>query len=291
MHLFVARGNLIVHQNQKVMDKQKDPQITPDDLLKAENAFLKLKLGLEHGMQMEETSTLSPEIENQWLKSVYAFEQQYKDAKRIKLYDYIGKPAFKKWNALTAEQIKEELQRLRLIMGRNSIQLDCICEYDDATIYRFVTEELFQHEMDDMRIPGMTCHYTYEEFHPNHDYDLRRETTDFINSLFAKVWNEDYDAISLAKSVVFGGKEHTRKSISAIVMAFQEVHRPLEINKLDITDVTLHSGLINANVRAMIDICGEMQNGEAVRYTGVCSFSFVRDDNFWQISGFFVPGF
>ena len=68
------------------MDKQKDPQITPDDLLKAENAFLKLKLGLEHGMQMEETSTLSPEIENQWLKSVYAFEQQYKDAKRIKLY-------------------------------------------------------------------------------------------------------------------------------------------------------------------------------------------------------------
>ncbi|MDQ2657339.1 MAG: hypothetical protein M3Y60_07945 [Bacteroidota bacterium] len=273
------------------MDKQKDPQITPNDLLKAENAFLKLKLGLEHGMQMEESSTLSPEIENQWLKSVYAFEQQYKDAKRIKVYDYIGRPPFTKWHRLDARKIRQELERLRSVMSRNSIELDSICEYDDATIYRFVTEELFEHEMDDMRIPGMTCHYTYEEFHPNHDYDLRRETTDFLNSLFTKVWNEDYDAISLANNVAFRGKEHSRKSVSSIVTAFQEVHRPLQIKTLDITDVTIHSGLINANVRASVDICGEMKSGEAVRYTGVCSFSFIRDDNFWQISGFFVPGF
>lgn len=281
---------MIVHQNIKIMDKQKDPQLNPDDLLKAENAYLKLKLGLEHGMQMEESSVLSPEVENQWLKSVYAFEEQYKDARRIKLYDYIGKPAFRKWNTLTVEETTNELQRLRAIMGKNSIQLDCICEYDDVTIYRFITEELFEHEMDDMRLPGMTCHYTYEEFHPNHDYDLRRETTDFLKALFMKVWNEDYDAMSLNKKVIFEGKERSRQEISSIVVTFQEAHDPLRIKALDITEVAIHSGLINADVRATIDVSGKMKHGEPARYLGVCSLNFVRDNDYWQISGFFVPG-
>ena len=39
--------------------------------------------------------------------------------------------------------------------------------------YRFITEELFEHEMDDVHVKGMFTHFTYEEFHPNHDYDLR----------------------------------------------------------------------------------------------------------------------
>src|SRR5688500_6309194 len=174
------------------MDTQKDPLLNPADDIKAENNLLKIKLQLEHGMLMDETIGLNPGLENQWLKSVYAFEQQLKDAKRIKLYDYIGCPTFIRWDALTHDQISKERQRIELLMENNGVQLDCLCEYDDEIIYKFITEELFQHEMDDMRIAGMTCHFTYEEFYPNHDYNLREHTSRFIKAIFTRPWDEEF---------------------------------------------------------------------------------------------------
>lgn len=51
------------------MDNQKDPTLNPEDDLNAENNLLKLKLGLEYGMQMADLSNLRPELENEWLKS------------------------------------------------------------------------------------------------------------------------------------------------------------------------------------------------------------------------------
>ena len=54
------------------------------------------------------------------------------------------------------------------ILNKNSIQLDTICDVEEREIYRFVTEELFSHKMDNMRIPGMMACFIYEEFHPNH---------------------------------------------------------------------------------------------------------------------------
>ena len=92
------------------MKNEKDPHFNRLDGLEAENNLLKIKLQLEHGMRMDHVTELDPEIENQWLKSVYAFEQQYKDAKTIKLYDYIGQPPFRKWDSLTREELANELQ-------------------------------------------------------------------------------------------------------------------------------------------------------------------------------------
>lgn len=273
------------------MDNQKDPLLNHEDELKAENNLLKLKLTLEHGMQMEETSTLSPDIENQWLKSVYAFEQQFKDAKRIRIYDYIGRPSFKKWNTLTPEQTREELQRIQCLMEAHTVQLDCICEYDDAIIYRFITEELFKHEMDDMRIPGMTSHFTYEEFHPNHDYDLRRQSNDFVHAIFTRSWKEEFDGIWLAGKVSFSGKDYDRAAISVVITTFQEAHVSLRLEKFDISEVTTDIGLARADVRATLCVSGKMKQGGDICYDGVCSLRFVREDDYWNICDFDIPGF
>jgi hypothetical protein len=68
-----------------------------EENLRTENEFLKLKLMLEHGGQfgeMEEDSNteLPPEIENQFLNNVLAFEKQFSEHKVIKVYDKIGRP-------------------------------------------------------------------------------------------------------------------------------------------------------------------------------------------------------
>jgi hypothetical protein len=272
------------------MEDKKDPQLTRDESLHAENNLLKLKLSMEHGMQqMGDTNSLSPEMENQWLKQVYAFEQQFRDAKSIQLYDYLGRPEYMKWDTLTPEKTTEELKRIRSIMAVNDIDLDCICSYDDAVIYKFITEELFLHEMDDMRIPGMVYHFIYEEFHPNHDYDVRRHAGDFLKSVFEKEWNEEFDQLALARNVTFEGKSHSRADISAIITTFQEAHDSSDIARLDITEVIINTEVTTADVRALLSVSAT-QNREQVVYEGGCSFHFTIEDGYWYIDAFDVPG-
>jgi hypothetical protein len=271
------------------MENQKDPRLNSDDDLQAENNLLKLKLTVEHGMQMDNSGSLSPELENEWLKHVYAFEQQYKDAKPIKIYDYLGQPEFIKWDTLTQEETAKELQRIRSIMAANNVQVDCTCGCDDTVIYKFITEELFSHEIDDMRVPGMVCHFTYEEFHPNHDYDLRQQVSDFLNTIFERQWDRDYDEMALALKVTFSGRHHDRAAISAIITAFEDAHDSLEIVRLHITEVVINTHITMADVAASLSATGNRQ-GQRVLYEGRCSFHFVREDGYWYIDAFSVPG-
>lgn len=273
------------------MDHEKDPLLTREDALRAENCFLKLKLGLEHGMQMSEMSTLPPEMENEWLRSVYAFEQQFRNAKRVKLYDYVGRPEFKTWDALSPEQVREERQRLEVIMENNNVHLECLCEYDDAVIYRFITEELFHCEMDDIRIPGMTMHYTYEEFYPNHDYDLRRDTSDFIHAIYARQWDNDFDEMKIHDLVCWSGAWLNKNGIGTVIKTFQEQHHPLCVERFDIRKVTITDEERKAVIDAIICVTGNATAGEPVRYEGPAHFGFVRPEKYWSIDRFEVPGF
>ena len=272
------------------MDHQKDPLLDPKDEILAENNLLKLKLGLDHGMKMAAVSDLDPGVENKWLKSVYAFEEQFKDAKRIKLYDRIGRPTFKKWDSLNPDETTEELQRLRVLMENNGVELDCICEYDDAVIYRFLTEELFEHELDDMHVPGMTFHFIYEEFYPNHDHDLRRYAIDFAKAIFARAWNDEFDTTDLAEEAFFLGKPYERHGISSLILAFQEAHNDLALGKFDVNEVVIDTGFTNADVRATLSATGKTKQDDVVKYEGVCFLHFVRENEFWYIDEFVVPG-
>lgn len=272
------------------MENQKKPLLNEDEL-KAENNLLKLKLGLEHGMQMSESGDLNPDVENQWLKSVYAFEQQYKDAKRVKVYDHIGRPSFMKSDQLSIIEITGERQRLQSIMAENGVELDCICEYDDVTIYRFITEELFEHEMDDIRITGMTYHFIYEEFHPNHDYDLRRDTTRFLRALFGRQWNAEYDGIMLNSAITFSGKEYDRLGMAAIIQTFQEAHSFFRVKSIDITSVFFDTEAAKAEVRATVNVSSRMKHGGKIQYEGDCLLHFVREFDFWSVCDFHIPGF
>ncbi|MCF8373988.1 MAG: hypothetical protein K9H64_20365 [Bacteroidales bacterium] len=157
--------------------------------LRAENAAKQMKLMMQYGMDFstaQGSKDLPPEIEGQFLDSVGQFEEQYQNAKQVSLYDFIGKPEFRKEASIPQDEIKLELDKLEQILADNGIGVDSICEVEVREIYRFITEELFLHEIDDMRMPGWMTHFTYEEFHPNHEYDIREHSTDFINSFLNK---------------------------------------------------------------------------------------------------------
>jgi hypothetical protein len=227
-------------------------------------------------------------MENQWLSHIDNFEQQYKDARRIKVFDFIGRPAFRKMDDLKPEEIGSELDRVLSFMGEKGISLDCSCEYESAIIYRFVTEELFEHEINDVSMEGMVTHFLYEEFHPNHDHDLRKYVDEFVEIVFRKKWDR-FDSHCFAGSVAFKGCEYDYEEIAGIIQAFQEAHDSFSVEQFQIQDVKIDLEKEHAEVQARIQY---RSRGNGNRYfEGICKITFLFQWGYWYINGFRLPGF
>ncbi|MBO0938912.1 hypothetical protein J2I47_20335 [Fibrella sp. HMF5335] len=160
-------------------------QLTPDESLRADNEIKLLKLGLEHNVQFSAfDSDAPPEMVGQFFDSILALEEMHKNPQQQTVYDIIGQPSFQPATLLTNEELSTALDSLMKQMTSHNLFLDILApdDYDDRTIYRFLTEELFQHETTHMG-GGWNTNFIYEEFHQNHLYDLKRQSDDFINVL------------------------------------------------------------------------------------------------------------
>jgi len=263
-------------------------QVRVKDEVKAENELLKLRHELEHDIEGSDFFELQPAIEYQWLNRIQDFEQQYQDAKRIKVYDFLGRPAFKKVEELKPHEIDAELDRIQSLLEEKKMTLDCSCDYDKAIIYRFVTEELFEHEIDDVSMEGMFTHFVYEQFHPNHDLDLRKYADELVGILFWKKWDK-FDSHCFAVSVKMKGTEYDSASIGDVIQAFQDAHGSFSVEQFQIQDVKFDPVKESAKVRALIRYVA--QGDEIRNFEGICVIDFRFQWGYWYISGFCLPGF
>lgn len=262
-------------------------ELTPDEKLRADNELLKLKLQTEFGMS-EINLPLSDDMENQFLNNIYEFEKQYTLNKQIKLYDFIGKPEFKKAEMLTSKEISSELERLQDIMASHNVNLGTICDYEDEVIYRFITEELFEQEIDDIRIPTMTLCFTYEEIHPNHDYDIRSHSHGFIKALITRKWNAFIDETALCKKVSYNGKLFTKENFSKIIEEFQSEHPKMTHLKWKGNSVKFDLKKKTASLEGTIKY-KSVRTGKI--FEGEVFLTLKLEWDYWSISKVVLPGF
>ena len=247
-----------------------------------------VKVEQEYDSAGSETTALGPALENNWVNRIYNFEQQYKYAKRIKVYDFLGRPVFKKVDELKPEEIGSELDRMRSLMEEKGMALDCSCDYDNLIIYLFVTEELFELEIDNVSMEGMVTHFIYEEFHPNHDLDLRKYANELIEILFHKKWDK-FDSHCFAGRVDFKGSEYKNGGIADIIQTFQEAHNSFSVEQFQIQDVKFDMVKEHADIQAWIRY---RSRGNGNRYfEGSCKITFLYQWGYWYIDGFRLPGF
>ncbi|MBL0340870.1 MAG: hypothetical protein IPP71_08060 [Bacteroidetes bacterium] len=161
-----------------------------EEALRFENEFLQAKIAAEYGGMNGGNENTPPEILNAFLKNIIEFEESMKDAKEVLLYDYIGRPEFKKEEELTNEQVKVELELMNDILFVHNIAYDNIHPAEDRQLYKFVTEELFQQTISDRPISGMTTNFIYEEFHPYHVADTYERCEEFIKMFFSDTFKE-----------------------------------------------------------------------------------------------------
>ncbi len=275
-----------------------DEKFSDDPLenMKIENEFLKIKLSAQYGdgFFMQGDAALPPDIENQFLKNMIAFEDNSKNAEYTTLYEKIGSPAYKKIAELNEEEVSAALENITLCMEEHAVSLD-ICDgpYPDAVIYTFITEELFEQEIEKESMFGGGWHFIYEEFYPNDKVDIEKNTHEFLKHWFTKNFDE-YSSELAYHFVTADGSKLDRKAFFEKLHMFFESFTAFKNDGYNIDEIKFElynkeSGMGHAEGILKYDAI--MENGDTIHYNGPYKLYMQQDDKYWSIMYFIMPGF
>src|ERR1700712_3091325 len=158
----------------------------PAENLRIENEILRIKIKTELGGEYESDENLSPELENEFLKNILAFEHRYSKIKMVKIANLLGNPIVVKAAKLDDIAVIKAYNELEELLAQKNIVVEFTKPRDERFKYRFITEELFEHETDDMEVPGMTKYFNYEEFHPDHEAEIKEYSIKFLADWFIR---------------------------------------------------------------------------------------------------------
>ncbi len=252
----------------------------PELSLEDENKFKRMKLEIEHDANFSAlNSNIPAEIESMFLDNVMQFENQFKNSKQIIILEKIGNPKFIRSEHLPADKLKEELERLFTLLEQHNIILDVLYDYENESklLYDFITLEFLNYETNDLSIPGMMSHYSYEEFHPNHYEDLKNDSVKFW-SRFLGDRNEHFDEFTLRDL------ENSEELINFrdAFKSFSEVK--IDIEKIDI-NVEVEKGLavVKLNFEGIVDA----QNKITFNCESVMHFTYQYE--YWYLQEVGLP--
>jgi hypothetical protein len=205
------------------------------------------KLRDKYGMEFEHTdSRLSPDEENEWLDNVLEFEKQFEQAGRITVRDRIGDPPIQPLSDLPLYAVDEAVTALLELLAAHGIAVDFLGDVDELEAYRYLTEELLDEEMDDIRIEGMMTHFTFS----TPEYDVQMWVDSFVLDLFTH--DRDYFLPGLAKQPLFNtqGEPITAAQFKQMLEAVWELLPPT--NKVEIKPIVTQVDGDEAKVWALI---------------------------------------
>lgn len=256
------------HSNEEELEK-----------LRIENELKKAKLMLEHGAIFSDSmnsNKLDPVIEDEFLRNMEQFEKSFGNSERIPVYDFIERPDYNLVDTIPDSQIAGELEKIMGILNENGISLDTLCEVDDRELYRFITEELFLHEVDNVRIKGMMSCFIYEEFHPNHEYDIQNTCTEGISSYLNK--EEKYYSYSFVKEAE---EESWFKD-------FRNAFDTFSLHKLEIIDIRIDTTTARVNFYINFSAAIEGSTSEQ-HFSGQGYVMLVHQYDYWFINKIQFP--
>jgi hypothetical protein len=285
-----------------VMDNENEfPEKFSDDeeeQLRIENEILRMKLKAELGGEIEGiegTENLPPEIENLFLKNILSFEHQYEQVAATTIYQIIQEPVFTKVENLNESDLEIAFANINQILEDNNIAVDYRGDYTIREKYRFVTEDLFNHETKLVHIDGMTTHYSYEEFYPNHKLAIEDQANEFIAHWFDMNFDENSWELSdefLTDTQQIVSKATVLQKFNNIFAAYKAFEDPsffiggtsFEMNELD---KTMGFGYAEGGLK----FSAVLESNETIQIESQFKLYLQLDEGDWRIFFFYWPGF
>ena len=199
------------------------PDDTQDRIQRALNELKRKNLEDKYGARFSfSESDAPPEIIGEWLDTVEEFERQFQGAGKTTVRAYAGNPHCPPPASILPRQIPGELRRLIDHLGANAIAVHFDRTVPPAEAYRFIVEELFEMEIDDVRIAGMTHSFDYEDFHPDKAACATMFAGHFLYTLFGRDIEGCMQRTDREELYSPSGRPVTRDEMRVAVGAFVE---------------------------------------------------------------------
>jgi len=158
---------------------------------------------------------MPPDAEGDWLGYIAEFERQYSAHKRISVRAFIGHSGVQPLASIPPQELDATLEGLLELLLDNNIVIHFGRPVSDAEAYRFITEELLEEEMDDIRIDGMIHTFAYNDFHPDEASTIRTVVEDVLLAFFTR----DRGALWRMASHADGSAPDHRRAVSSELMS------------------------------------------------------------------------
>ncbi|HMS65379.1 MAG TPA: hypothetical protein PKD83_09030 [Ignavibacteria bacterium] len=120
---------------------------------------------VEEMLEEEMPGEMTEEDDEEFIHQVKEFEKIHTNAKMVNIYSLIGKPKFRKFTDVDKSVIKEELDKVFLLLEKYNIIVHFHNDYSEMEKYRFITEEIFKEVAEyDKKHNHIT--FVYEDYHP-----------------------------------------------------------------------------------------------------------------------------
>jgi len=100
------------------------------------------------------------ELDAEMQQYVFEFEEAWQRARPVKVYDLLGRPSYFPAAELDDQQLRIELHRIQQLLRDNAIHLDAPGK-SSRQIYEHITEALFEEEVDDLKLDGLSRHFYF----------------------------------------------------------------------------------------------------------------------------------
>jgi hypothetical protein len=278
------------------MEQEEKFSDDPQENLRIENELMKIKLKAQFGeaFQMGMGEGMPPEIENQFLKNVLAFEESHINGAYTTIYERMGCPSCKPAAEMTRKEMRIATGKLMQLMHEHHIKLDfCDGPYDDEMVYRFITEEFFEHEIEKEAVDDMNTCFIYEEFHPNHKADIEKRTHDFLQGFFTTSF--DANSIELSNECVTAdGQQLTRKELLKKMQLYFDAYQSFSNDAWTKPHVEFELKEDGNGMGFAEGVCkydAQIDNKDMLHFEGPFKIYMSLNYGMWQVFYFVLPGF
>lgn len=263
-----------------------------EEKLQLENELLKLKMQAELGAQFGAMPGMEipPELERLFLEQVQAFHQQQAEHPPGPLRAYLGYPQFPPAAALTEAELEKEWERLNELYDEKGIGVDFLAEYPLALRYDFMAVEMMDKEVAAM--PGWR--FIYEEYYPNHDYDQRRRTEEFMEGFFEGSFTEFFMPAAL---ITEDGREISLSEAQQLLERFHSLFKEIKDWDYQIHNTSAQSDEeMQGDIRlgfteGLIKYTTVLADGSEQEIMGPFKLYFQCTYDWWQVMSFYMHGF
>jgi hypothetical protein len=224
-----------------------------------------------------------PEPYNTWEEYFDDFDRQLEEAPQTTVRRRIGNPKIRPANEIPDSEIEAELDKLLELLYANNVVIDFIHDIGDREAYIFITEELLDETMDDIRIPDMYSHFIYEEFHPNDEDDVELWTGEFLDTFFKEGTEGFFIPIGDKELYDAEGNLISQKEFKEQIDKFHALYPAITEFNYEIIRLNIEGDY--ATVEVQTSWAGLHKNEQAIlRYEGISTLRLKRSlDIGWDV--------